>query len=149
VERANITARTTVGTPAKEEHDVIEQTTTGPIELTLPSDTRLVRIARLVASGVATAAQFDVDQLEDLRIAVDEMCSALIEGGNGPLSLTFELTEDGVEVNGRAPVDGTVELEPERWGLSRQILKVVVDDHDISQIGDELCVRLRKRRLDG
>ena len=128
---------------------MIEETTTGPIELTLPSDTRMVRIARLVASGVATAAQFDVDQLEDLRIAVDEMCSALIEGGSGPLSLTFELTEDGVEVNGRAAVDGTVELEPERWGLSRQILKVVVDDHDISQVSGELRVRLRKRRLDG
>ena len=45
----------------------------GLIELVLPADTRLVRVARLVASGVATAAGFDVDEVEDLRIAVDEV----------------------------------------------------------------------------
>ena len=37
----------------------------GLIELVLPADTRLVRVARLVASGVATAAGFDVEEVED------------------------------------------------------------------------------------
>ncbi|MGI8663194.1 MAG: hypothetical protein ACR2LQ_08285 [Acidimicrobiales bacterium] len=122
----------------------------GAIELTLPPDSRLLRVARLVASGVATTAGFDVEELEDLRIAVDELCAALLEGGSGgALSLTFELGPLAVSVLGSTPVDGTVELEPDRLGLSRQILKVVVDEYEIAEAGGELRVRLSKRRGDG
>ena len=126
-----------------------DQTTTGPIELMLPPDTRLVRVARLVASGVATTAGFDVEELEDLRIAVDELCAALVEGGGGgALSLRFELSPLAVSVHGSTPTAGAVELEPERLSLSRQILKVVVDEYDIAQSDGELRVRLRKQRAD-
>jgi serine/threonine-protein kinase RsbW len=128
---------------------VTEQTTTGPIELVLPPDTRLVRVARLVASGVATTAGFDVDELEDLRIAVDELCAALVEGGEGgPLTLTFDLGALAVSVRGTTPVAGEVELEPERLLLSRQILRVVVDEYGIEQADGELRVQLHKRRAD-
>jgi serine/threonine-protein kinase RsbW len=131
------------------EGPVTEQTTTGPIELVLPPDTRLVRVARLVASGVATTAGFDVDELEDLRIAVDELCAALVEGGNGgALSLRFDLSPFSVSVHGSTPISGEVELEPERLLLSRQILRVVVDEYDIEQAGGELRVQLHKRRAD-
>lgn len=132
------------------EDNVTEQPESGPIELVLPADTKLVRVARLVASGVATAAGFDVDELEDLRIAVDELCAALIEGGeSAPLALTFELRGGGVSVLGRTAVGGAVELEPERLSLSRQILGVVVDAYDIGHGDGELRVKLDKRRLDG
>lgn len=124
-----------------------EQTTTEPIELVLPADSRLVRVARLVASGVATTAGFDVEELEDLRIAVDELCAALVEGGDGSnLTLRFDLDDEGVEVNGSTWVDGAVELDPERYSLSRQILSVVVDEFTIRQAEDRLHVHLAKRR---
>lgn len=127
-----------------------EQLVSGPIELVLPADTRLVRVARLVASGVATTAGFDIEELEDLRIAVDELCAALVEGGDGgPLLLTFELGDGTVAVHGRTTADGAVELEPERLSLSRQILGVVVDDYDLGRSDGELRVRLQKRRADG
>jgi serine/threonine-protein kinase RsbW len=118
----------------------------GTIELVLPADTRLVRVARLVSSGVATAAGFDVEQVEDLRIAVDELCAALIEGGDGsPLLLSFELAPDRVGVLGSTPSGPTAEFEPERLSLSRQILEVVVDDHEIDTDHGRINVRLTKR----
>jgi serine/threonine-protein kinase RsbW len=129
---------------------VTEQTTTEPIELVLPADTRLVRVARLVASGVATTAGFDVEELEDLRIAVDELCAALVEGGDGsPMALTFEIGLSGVSVRGRTPVADTsqLDIEPERLSLSRQILRVVVDEYEIVQAEGELLVQLTKRRF--
>jgi serine/threonine-protein kinase RsbW len=129
---------------------VTEQTKTEPIELVLPADTRLVRVARLVASGVATTAGFDVEELEDLRIAVDELCAALVEGGDGsPMALTFEIGLSGVTVLGSTPVLDMTELdiEPERLSLSRQILRVVVDEYEIVQAEGELRVRLTKRRF--
>jgi serine/threonine-protein kinase RsbW len=127
-----------------------DQRPDGPIELVLPADTRLVRVARLVASGVATTAGFDVDEVEDLRIAVDELCSALIEGGDGgPLLLGFELDEGLVAVIGSTTSADSAEFEPERLALSRQILAVVVDDYDIHADHGQISVHVRKQRADG
>ena len=71
------------------------------IELVLPADKRLVRVARLVASGVARTAGFDVEEVEDIRIAVDELCTALVKGGDGgPLLLGFDLGDGEVSIIG-------------------------------------------------
>jgi serine/threonine-protein kinase RsbW len=118
----------------------------GPIDLVLPSDASLMRVARLVASGVATFAGFDFDELEDLRIAVDELCAALIEGGTGsPIALRFDVLGDRVDVDGTTGVDGAAYFEPERYGLSRQILAAVVDTYSIDHSEDQLHVQLCKR----
>lgn len=124
-----------------------EERADGLIELVLPADTRLVRVARLVASGVATTAGFDVDEVEDLRIAVDELCTALVEGGDGsPLLLGFDLGDGEVSVVGSTKSSGSAAFEPDRLALSRQILAVVVDDHDLNADHGQISVRLRKRR---
>lgn len=126
-----------------------EQRDDGLIELVLPADTRLVRIARLVASGVATTAGFDVDEVEDLRIAVDELCTALVEGGDGSaLLLGFDLGDGEVTVVGstKAAVNGAA-FEPDRLALSRQILAVVADDHELNADRGQISVRVRKKRV--
>ena len=121
----------------------------GSIELTLPADARLVRLARLVASGVATAAGFDVEEVEDLRIAVDELCGALVEGSDGtPLHVRFELGTEEVAVVGSTTSAGVAQLDPQRLGLSRQILEVVADSHDVLEDGGALRVELHKRHID-
>src|SRR5581483_4192484 len=118
------------GRPGRKAVD--EERNEGRIELVLPADTRLVRVARLVASGVATAAGFDVEEVEDLRIAVDELCGALVEGGDGtPLALRFDLGDERVSVTGSTGSAGLDQLDPQRIGLSRQILEVVADSHDV------------------
>ena len=119
----------------------------GLIELVLPADTRLVRVARLVASGVATTAGFDVDEVEDLRIAVDELCTALVEGGDGsPLLLGFDLGDGEVTVLGSTSAAGGAAFEPDRLALSRQILAVVADSHELSSDHGQISVRVHKRR---
>lgn len=49
-------------------------------ELRLPAHNSSLRLARLVVSGVAADASFTVDEVEDLRIAVDEACAAFLPG---------------------------------------------------------------------
>jgi serine/threonine-protein kinase RsbW len=121
----------------------------GAIELVVPADTRLVRLARLVASGVAASAGFDVEQIEDLRVAVDEGCTALIEGGDGsPLLLSFEVDEDGLEIVGSTNSAGVAGFEPDRLTLSDQILHVVVDEHELVADHGRAGFRLLKRRSD-
>jgi hypothetical protein len=72
------------------------------VKLEIGAQHSQVRLARLVAAGVATLEGFDVEAVEDFRISVDEGCVWLIDQGNGgPLMLQFSVGPDGgVEVTG-------------------------------------------------
>jgi len=55
-----------------------------------------LRLARLVGSGLASQAGMSVEEIEDVRIGIDEACSALLAAGaRRDLELRFHL-EDGV-----------------------------------------------------
>ncbi len=56
----------------------IEQLT-GPVDLTVPARSEHLRVLRLVATSVGASLDLDIDQLDDLRIAIDDLCSMLIE----------------------------------------------------------------------
>ena len=49
------------------------------VELTIPVKADLVVLARLTAATVASRADFDVEEIEDLRLAVDELCISVIQ----------------------------------------------------------------------
>lgn len=118
----------------------------GTIELTIPADARLLRLVRLVASGLASTAGFDVDELDDLRIAVDEAVSALLEAGDGSkLPLRFDVAGGEVAMSGSSPSgDGDV-IDPDRLELSTQILASVCDEHDLEVADGTVRVRICRR----
>lgn len=127
----------------------MDSTLDGPIELAMPADTRLLRLVRLVASGLASTAGFDVDELDDLRIAVDEAVASLLEGGDGTrLTLRFDIAEAEVGMAGSTPVAPGAGLDAERVELSTQILAAVCDDHELDVSDGAVRVRITKRRLD-
>ena len=120
----------------------VDTTLDGPIELTLPADSRLLRLVRLVASGLASTAGFDVDQLEDLRIAVDEAVAALLEGGDGSrLALSFAIDDSSVTMTGQTPAN-LAGLDGERLDISRQILDAVCDENELVPEAEAIRVRI-------
>jgi anti-sigma regulatory factor (Ser/Thr protein kinase) len=117
----------------------------GHIDISLPADSRYMRLARLMASGVATTCGLPLEEVEDFRIAVDELCATLIEMGDGAaICLTFELAPDAVLVRATTTSGGAVALDEERLVLSRQILDVVTDGHDLTQLDGDLILTARK-----
>ena len=66
----------------------------GPVELTVRATSEHLRILRLVSATLAASLGLDVDQLDDLRIAVDELCSLLIEHAPTDAMLRLELREE-------------------------------------------------------
>ncbi len=127
----------------------MDSTLDGPIELALPADTRLLRLVRLVASGLASTAGFDVDELDDLRIAVDEAVASLLEGGDGTrLNLRFDVGGSEVGMSGSTPAAPGSPLDADRVELSTQILAAVCDDHELDVSGGNVTVRIIKRRGD-
>lgn len=102
------------------------------IEVEIRADASLVRLLRLVASGVASLAGMDVDDVDDCRAAVDELCAALIEvGDGGPLRVEFRTDGHEVRVRGSVSAAGDHGLDRARHELSELILGAVADEHEL------------------
>jgi anti-sigma regulatory factor (Ser/Thr protein kinase) len=107
-----------------------------------------VRLVRLAAAGVATEAGFDVDDVEDLRVAVNELFTLLVDDSEDPSStvdVTYTQVDGGVSVEGvRAVSDGAPTTSgPE--DLALEILRVVVDEHAFEAAGGQRRFSVLKR----
>ena len=118
-----------------------------PVRLTIPAELDSVRLARLVAAGVAADAGLSIDDTEDLRIAVSELVALLIDGPATPdtdATITYRRKEGEVEVTGEYRA-GAGAAEGPLGDLVLEILQVVIDDHDFQVEGDVRRFRLVKR----
>jgi serine/threonine-protein kinase RsbW len=108
------------------------------VRLSLPASPDFVRIVRLAASGIATNLGFDVDELDDLRVAVGELVNLTLEVCE-PETLEVLFTIEGKElrVEGSAPAAGgrVVELDT----LTRQILDAFLDTYTIEITDGRVC----------
>jgi len=120
------------------------------VELTIPVTADLVVLARLTAATVASRADFDIEEIEDLRLAVDELCISMIHGvEGGRLGLQFSRDEDEIKVSCRYLGELRTALNPSEGsldGLSGQILDALVDEHGDSTEDGERRAWLLKRR---
>jgi serine/threonine-protein kinase RsbW len=121
------------------------------VGLTIPSGADLLVLARLTAATVASRAGFDVEEVEDLRLAVDELCVALIRPGTeGRLTLEFVRDADLIEVRCSYEVlDTAASAEADDdliEGLSDRILDALVDEHGRLLVDGSEQAWLRKRR---
>jgi hypothetical protein len=116
------------------------------VRLAVPARPEFVGLARVTAAGLASRLGFTFDQVEDLRLAIDEMCFGLTgsKGKDGILELRFLLSPEGLTVQGKGSFSppGPVHLSE----LSKVILDALVDEHSISDGADGPRFRLMKRR---
>lgn len=57
-------------------------TKTDIIEITLPFKAEYVSVARLTVSGIANRMGFDIETIEDIKVAVAEVCNKLVAIGS-------------------------------------------------------------------
>lgn len=55
-----------------------QQTATVSVEVRLPADLSQLFVLRSLAATLAFREDFDLDEVEDVKLAVDEMCSVLV-----------------------------------------------------------------------
>jgi hypothetical protein len=113
-----------------------------PVSLAVPATRGHVRVARLTAAVVAERLDFDIEEIDDVLVAIDELTNALLLAD--PVSeITFRFTHlRGVFV---AEGSATVVLAPFLSDLARQLLVVVVDSYELSEIDGAAHFRLSKR----
>jgi hypothetical protein len=103
-----------------------------PVQLTAPAERASVRLARILAAGVAADAGLSIDDTEDLRIAVSELVALLVDGVDDPsqsIVVHFAGRAGQVVVDGERPAVGGAADTAAVDDLALEILRVVVDDH--------------------
>jgi serine/threonine-protein kinase RsbW len=115
------------------------------VRLSVPASLEYLRIVRLTVSGVASRLGFDVDTIENLRIAVDELASTVVDTDiGGVLELSFSGANGGFHMEGHAPLDPGTQVAVD--DLSAQILKAVCDDYDL-RVSDDTAYFSCTRQL--
>jgi serine/threonine-protein kinase RsbW len=100
------------------------------LELRVPTTATQLPAVRAMAGDLAIRMDYDLDAVEDLRLAVDEACATLaqIAEGDAPLTVIFETTRAGLHIEAWVPtVDGT---DVPRDGFGWAILATLVDTVD-------------------
>jgi Histidine kinase-like ATPase domain len=101
---------------------------TGPVTLTFPARPEFLRLARIATADAASRAGLDYEEIDDVRIAVSELCSLVSLDAGATVTLSFlaepgVLTVTGESETGAAAVVGTE--------LSQAIIAAVTDEHSL------------------
>jgi hypothetical protein len=127
------------------------------VELSLPARPDLLFLVRMTAAAVASRADFGYDQIEDLRLAIDELCLSISgeTAVDGRLQLLFKWGDDAIEVVGVYEIDqpdgaarGDLAVAQPANELSERILDALVDEHGTDVVGGcpRAWLRMRRRR---
>jgi serine/threonine-protein kinase RsbW len=116
------------------------------VVLVVPASADYLRLARLASADAGSRAGLDYEEIDDLRIAVTELCHLLIgDGAAGTVTLEFRTDGDGVAITGRAEHPGVARSNE----FSETILARVVDSHSVTDDGKGRVFDLSKRRRPG
>lgn len=145
---------------------------TDEVRLTVPALPEFLRLTRVTAAGLASRLGFSFDEVEDLRLAIDEMCYGLTGAGGQPgtVQVRYVMSPGVLVVEGEGHFDAAsaastgleatrvpttevagdpdnprVEPSPDRSELSEVILNALVDEHGFGQGAHGPTFRLVKR----
>jgi serine/threonine-protein kinase RsbW len=100
------------------------------LELRVPTTATQLPAVRAMAGDLAIRMDYDLDSVEDLRLAVDEASATLaqIAADDAPLTVIFETTRAGLHIEAWVPTaEGT---DVPRDGFGWAILATLVDAVD-------------------
>lgn len=117
------------------------------VVLTVPAEGAYLSVLRTAAAGLAARLHFTLDEIEDLRIAVDEACAMLV-GDAAPgsdLSCRFAVAEDALSVAVSVAVNGRPSL-PGTQTFAWKVLTALAGEVYAEQTDGRATIRLTKRR---
>ena len=115
------------------------------IALTLPAQMRYLRVARLTAAGIASDLGFALQDVDDLRVAIDELCAVVIEDAPpaAKLELRYFLLDDYLEIRGQC---AGLSTPPVLHPVAAELLQMTADAYELAGDGQSRFFRLVRRR---
>ena len=97
------------------------------LELRVPTSATQLPAVRAMAGDLAMRMDFDLDAVEDLRLAVDEACATLssVALGDSPLTVVFEAFREGLRIDAWVPTEAGVDVPRDGFGWA--VLHTLVD----------------------
>lgn len=126
------------------------------VQLEIPAQPEYVRIVRLIIAGIGNAMRFNVEELDDLKLAVGEACYQAFQSGAGlhsRLRIKALARETVVEIEValshlRGEAAGAYPgLEGLDRGIGLTLMKHLVDEIGFSSNSEETKIRFVKKRI--
>ena len=117
------------------------------VVLRLPATGAYLSVLRTATAGLASRLDFTIDDIEDLKIAVDEACAMLLPRAvpDAELTCRFELKPEVLDVSvSLRTVDSEV---PSRDTFAWTVLSALAGEVDASLENGDVTIRLSKHRL--
>jgi serine/threonine-protein kinase RsbW len=124
-----------------------DHTDTDEVLLTVPADGAYLGVLRTAAAGLAARLHFTLDEIEDLRIAVDEACAMLIRlaAPAEELRCRFSLTGQTLGVEVAVPT-APVAAVPDTGSFAWKVLTALTDDATAALADQTASIALTARR---
>ncbi|HVX70772.1 MAG TPA: anti-sigma regulatory factor [Mycobacteriales bacterium] len=134
-------------TNATDATEVAAVTPRDVVAITLPASSAYLTVLRTATAGLAARLDFTIDEIEDLRIAVDEACAMLLAQAlpGADITCEFQLEGDAMTVTVSVlTVDGE---EPSRDTFAWTVLTALAGDVTSgSDVDKRVTITLCKHR---
>ena len=119
------------------------------IKLTLPVNAAYVSAARLTASSVANRLNFDIEEIEDIKVAVSEACTYIIKNpcfsSNDNFKIEFNMSKDNIKINLSVESDKKVDIDDDEMSL--RVIKAIMNSTDINYDGRFFNMTIEKKHI--
>lgn len=115
--------------------------------LSVPANTTYLGVLRTATAGLAARLQMTLDEIEDLRIAVDEACAILLPLAPHGAEITchFGVTPAALRIDVSIPA-GAKAVLPGNQSFSWQVLTALAGEVGADIASGRATIRLIKRR---
>jgi serine/threonine-protein kinase RsbW len=96
------------------------------ITVTIPADPEFLHILRQLTGGVAARLRLTIDDIEDLKLAVDEAASSMLTRLPVASEITLALDTDGAALRATVSSDATTDVWPIKGLLDSLAWKVII-----------------------
>jgi serine/threonine-protein kinase RsbW len=116
--------------------------------LAVPASGAYLGVLRTATAGLAARLQFTLDEIEDLRIAVDEACAILLAVAalDAELACRFTVTDDTLTVEAAVPAASPAVRLPSGESFAWQVLSALTDEVSAQVLNGRVMIQLTKRR---
>jgi len=121
---------------------------TGTVALTVPAEAGYLALLRTVIASLAAGRDFTLDEIDDLRIAVDEAGALLLPHARpgSQLSANFAGSAGGLRVEVAVTPPAGPLPEPDRSSFAWLVLTALTDSVELAGSGGRLSLVLTKVR---
>lgn len=128
----------------------LERNSGAPVELRVVADAEQLPVVRAVAETLAVLGDFTLDDIADIKLVVDEVCSELISGAlpGAELTCAFTVSDSGIRISSSSVLvpDQVPKSDSFGWHVLQTLTDSIAMSEQSTQDGMSVSVDVVKRR---